>query len=173
MSLKAGRVLQISVSQGGVPKLPIAAAELTAGGVGGDAQRFPDIHGGPERAVCLFAVEVIRHLQREGHPVVPGALGENLTTEGLEWARVEAGTYLLVADAALLQITRPAAPCKTIAACFTDGNFSRISHLRHPGESRVYARVLAPGPVATGDPIRLMTAAEAEAHLARHVAPAG
>ena len=78
-------IAQISVSPGGVPKLPVPAARVTELGLEGDAHREMEVHGGPERALCLFALEQIRALQAEGHPVVPGALGENLTIEGLDW----------------------------------------------------------------------------------------
>lgn len=54
-----------------------------------------------------------------------------------------------------LQITSFAAPCRTIQASFADRRYGRISQKAHPGWSRVYARVLAPGVVRTGDPVRL------------------
>ena len=53
---------------------------------------YPKVHGGPERAVSLFSLEVIRRLQDEGHPIYPGATGENLTVAGLDWAALAAGT---------------------------------------------------------------------------------
>lgn len=70
------RVYQISMSNGGVPKLPVPEARMTTLGVEGDRQRNPDIHGGPERAVCLFSLEVIEALQTEGHPIAPGSAGD-------------------------------------------------------------------------------------------------
>ena len=60
---------------------------------------------------------------------------------------------------ALLEITRFTSPCLNITASFTDGNYSRMSEKRHPGWSRVYARVLAPGRIATGDRVRLLPVA--------------
>ena len=39
----------------------------------------PIFHGGPERALCLFSLERILELQAEGHPIFPGAAGENIT----------------------------------------------------------------------------------------------
>ena len=44
------------------------------------------VHGGPYRAVCLYAIEAIERLQAEGHPVEPGSVGDNLTTSGIEWS---------------------------------------------------------------------------------------
>jgi MOSC domain-containing protein YiiM len=152
----SGRVAQISVSAGGVPKRPVEAAEVTASGVAGDAQRDLHHHGGPERAVCLFALEIIRALRAEGHPIEPGHIGENLTLEGLDWAAVTPGARLLLGEDVLLEITRYTSPCANIRASFTGGAYARVSEKQHPGQSRVYARVVRAGTIRRGDPVRLL-----------------
>ena len=68
-------VRQLTVSQGGVPKLPVPRAVLHPLGLAGDAVANKRVHGGPERAVCLYALERIEGLQAEGHDIFPGALG--------------------------------------------------------------------------------------------------
>ena len=80
-----GRIFQLNVSNGGVPKLPVREALLTPDGLEGDRQAHPQIHGGPERALCLYALERILELQAEGHPIYPGSIGENITVCGLDW----------------------------------------------------------------------------------------
>ncbi|MGH6631118.1 MAG: hypothetical protein ACREB3_15430, partial [Burkholderiales bacterium] len=50
-------VHQISTSNGGVPKLPVAEARIMVEGLVGDRQRNRAHHGGPDRAVCLFSLE--------------------------------------------------------------------------------------------------------------------
>ena len=62
----AASVHQINVSQGGVPKLPVLEAAVGELGLEGDAVANPDIHGGPERAVCLYSLELIEALVAEG-----------------------------------------------------------------------------------------------------------
>ena len=151
-----GRIVQLSVSNGGVPKRAVQDARVTALGLEGDAHRDREHHGGPERAVCLFAVEVIHALQAEGHPVVPGALGENVTLEGLDWSAVQPGARLRLGDEVELEITRYTTPCFNIRPAFRDGEYSRVSQKRHPGRSRVYARVVTPGTLHNGDPVRLL-----------------
>ena len=151
-----GRIVQISVSPGGVPKTAVPTAEVTHEGVEGDRHRDLEHHGGPDRAVCLFSLEQIRTLQAEGHPVVPGALGENVTLEGVDWAAVVPGSRLELGARVVLEITRYTTPCLNIRPAFTHGDYSRVSEKRHPGSSRVYARVLVPGRISTGDPARLV-----------------
>lgn len=142
------------------------AVRVTPVGLEGDAHRDTEHHGGAERAVCVYALEAIRALQAEGHPIVPGALGENVTVEGVDWSSMVPGAHLLLGDGVLLQITRFTSPCANITAFFADGNYARVSEKRHPGWSRVYTRVLAPGTIRQGDPARILYDAEASALVA-------
>jgi MOSC domain-containing protein YiiM len=161
-----GRIVQISVSAGGAPKRPVPAARVTWLGIEGDGHRDREHHGGPDRALCLFSVEQIEALRAEGHPVEPGALGENLTIAGLDWTGVRPDDVYRVGDEVLVRITRLTSPCAGIRAAFRDGAYARVSEKRHPGWSRVYARVLVPGEIAPGDPIVRLTPAEVARHLA-------
>jgi len=151
-----GRIVQLSVSNGGVPKHSVDSVRVTPLGLEGDAHRDREHHGGPDRAVCLFAMEAIRDLQAEGHPLVPGALGENVTLEGLDWSEVQPGTRLRLGDEVLLEVTRYTTPCFNIRPAFRDGDYSLVSQKRHPGRSRVYARVLETGTLRRGDPAQLV-----------------
>jgi MOSC domain-containing protein YiiM len=151
-----GRIVQLSVSPGGVPKRGVTSARAGTLGLEGDAHRNTHHHGGPERALCLFAMEAIRALQEEGHQVAPGALGENVTVEGVDWSAVQPGRRLRLGAEVVVEITRFTSPCTNITAAFRDGDYSRVSEKRHPGWSRVYARVLTEGSLNTGDPVLLL-----------------
>jgi MOSC domain-containing protein YiiM len=142
------RVYQISVSTGGVPKWPVPEARMTTLGVVGDRQRHPDIHGGPERAVCLFSFEVIEALQAEGHPIAPGSTGENVT----DWFSLKPGDRIGFGPVRL-ELVGYTAPCVHNDRWFLNGDFSRISQKKYPGWSRLYARVLTEGLIRTGDPV--------------------
>jgi len=148
------RVLQVNTSPGGVPKRAVAEAHVGREGLAGDAVRHPKIHGGPERAVCLFPLELIQALQAEGHPIFPGAVGENLTVTGLDWPALAAGDVLAVGEARL-QLSTRVEPCKAIAGAFAGGQFKRIKPDRVPDQTRWYARVLTEGVVRPGDEIRV------------------
>jgi MOSC domain-containing protein YiiM len=161
-----GRIVQINVSAGGVPKRPVPRARVTRSGLEGDAHRDSEHHDGADRALCLFSLERIQALQAEGHPVEPGVLGENLTLVGLDWTRVQPDEFFRLGDEVLVQITRFTSPCLNVRTAFLDGTYSRVSEKRHPGWSRMYARVLVPGEIAAGDPVERLTPAEVARHLA-------
>ena len=52
-----GSILQVSVSQGGVPKHAIPTGTLTPAGFEGDSHAHPDLHGGSRQAVLLITAE--------------------------------------------------------------------------------------------------------------------
>jgi MOSC domain-containing protein YiiM len=157
----SGKIIQISVSPGGVPKTAVPDAKVRVLGLEGDAHRNRQLHGGPERSVCLYSMEMIQALRAEGHDVVPGAIGENVTLEGLDWAALVPGSHLLLGESVLLQITSYTSPCANIIGSFSEGYVGRVSQKRHPGWSRVYARVLIEGTIRGGDSARLLDEIEA------------
>ncbi len=152
-----GHIHQLNCSDGGVPKRPVAEALLTRTGLVGDRQEHPDIHGGPERALCLYALERIEALQAEGHPIYPGSVGENVTIVGLDWAQLAPGARLALGDEVIIEISKPANPCNSLVASFIGGEFKRISQKLHPGESRLYARVIRTGRLAPGQTVRVLS----------------
>ena len=148
--------MQLSRSGGGVPKLPIVEADVTELGIVGDAQNDTKNHGGPERALCLFAIEVIEALAAEGHAMAAGATGENITTRGLDWELVIPGARLRLGSEVLIEVTRYTTPCYKNARWFMEGDFNRMHQNLFPGSSRVYARVLRGGHLRAGDPIEIV-----------------
>ena len=146
-------ILRINVSNGGVPKVPVSQVQVTHDGLDGDRQAKPGIHGGIYRAVSLLCAETIDSLAAAGHPIAPGTTGENLTVFGLDWLKLEPGMILDCGDEVRLKITSYALPCNTIAGSFDDGDFSRMHHRKHPGQSRLYAQVLTEGTIVQGDEV--------------------
>jgi MOSC domain-containing protein YiiM len=140
----------LNVSAGGVPKWPVAEAIVEAGGLVGDRQRNLKYHGGPERAVCVYALERIAALRAEGHPIGVGSTGENVTLAGLAWELVVPGVRLALGDV-LVEVSSFTRPCWTITGSFAGRRIGRVSQSSNPGWSRVYARVLVPGRVRVGE----------------------
>lgn len=155
MTHSTARILSINLSKGGVPKTAVARARVTAEGIEGDTQADRKHHGGPERAVSLFSFELIERLRAEGHPIAPGTTGENLTLVGLDWPALTPGTRLRFSGGVELEITSYANPCATIRESFKDLDSKRIKQDLHPGESRLYTRVLIPGAIEPNETITI------------------
>ena len=145
-------IVSLHRSNGGVPKLEVASAWVSSAGMEGDRQNNLKHHGGPDRALCLYSQELLEALHAEGHPVVPGAMGENVVIRGLDWRTMVPGVRLTL-GAVEIEITGYAHPCRKIAGAFRGREMDRVSAKTHPGWSRVYARVLRAGQLAVGDTV--------------------
>jgi MOSC domain-containing protein YiiM len=151
---REGTIVSLNRSNGGVPKLPVAQAWASVNGMEGDRQRDRRFHGGPERALSLYSLELLQQLQLEGHPIAPGAAGENVTIGGIDWTLMRSGALLTLGEVEV-ELTTFAAPCKTIRRAFVSEDFTRISNKLHPGWSRVYSRVLKEGLLHVGARVTL------------------
>jgi len=157
-----GTVLQVNVSRGGIPKRAIPSGVLTAAGIEGDAWRYP-FHGVPRQAVLLITAEGIDELVARGFPLFHGALGENLTTRGLDRRALRFGQRLRVGDATI-ELTRMRQPCSTlnvygpgIQAAMYDARVVK-GDPESPlwGLSGFYASVVEPGTVRAGDAVSVV-----------------
>ena len=136
-----------------MPKRSVAEALVDRLGLEGDKQKHTKIHGGPERAVSLFSLEVMQSLQAEGHPIYPGSTGENVLISGLDWIALQPGTRLALGPEVIVELTRTATPCKQIANSFSGRDFHRLGR---PDQMRWYSRVLAEGVVRPAMTVRVV-----------------
>ncbi|MGO4879968.1 MAG: MOSC domain-containing protein [Bryobacteraceae bacterium] len=158
-------IVQVNISPGGLPKRAIAAGMITPLGLAGDLCAHPQIHGGPRQAVLLIAAEVVDELKARGYPVFYGALGENLTTRGIDRLQLRIGHQLRVGGA-ILEITNVRGPCAALdiygaeikAEIYDSSVMAGDSGSPRWGMSGFYARVVQPGRVAPGDPVSLLAA---------------
>src|SRR5262245_33953085 len=156
-----GTVVQVSVSRGGIPKLAISSADLTEIGMTEDACRYP-FHGGRRQAILLITIEAIDELIAQGFPLFPGALGENLTTRGLDRRQLRMGQRFRVGEADI-ELTRVRAPCAPLdvygsgiqAAMYDARALAGDPESTRWGLSGFYASVVQPGTVCAGDTITL------------------
>ena len=156
--------MQVSISAGGVPNRAIAQGNVTSKGIEGDGWRHPQFHGIPKRAILLMASEGIDDLAARGFPVYYGALGENLTTRGLDRHSLRIGQRFQ-AGQAVIQLTELRFPCGTLGV-YGAGIQAAIYDARAQagdpaspvwGMSGFYASVAEPGVVRSGDSIALLT----------------
>lgn len=156
-------VMQVSISPGGVPKRSIPSGEVTPLGIVGDVQGHPGIHGGPLQALLLITSEGIEELKSQGFPLFPGALGENLTTMGLDRRSFRIGQQYRVGGI-VIEITKVRAPCLQLnpyGPGIQKAVYDAQVEAGDPGSPRwglsgLYAAVLQPGIVRPGDRIGLL-----------------
>ncbi len=161
--LVRGTIAQISISPGGVPKLPVPSGDVRTLGIAGDDHRNKKYHGGPRQAILLIASEVIDGLAGQGWPLFYGALGENLTTRGLNHALWRAGQRFRVGQV-VLELTKPRAPCQTLnvygkgiqSVIFDDRVKALDPASAFWGMSGFYASVVRCGFISTNDIIELL-----------------
>src|SRR5262249_26233381 len=157
-----GHIIQINVSRGGLPKRAVPEALITPLGIEGDLCAHPEIHGGLRQAVLLITAETVDELIARGYPVHYGALGENLTTRGLDRHQLRLGQRLR-AGGALLEITKVRVPCSTIdiyGPAIKREIYDQQVKAGDPtsprwGMSGFYASVIQAGPVRVGDVITI------------------
>jgi MOSC domain-containing protein YiiM len=145
-----GTLLQLNVSNGGMPKLPVLFARVTPGGVEGDRQRNKKYHGGPNRAVCLYSTELYDRLRSLGIDLVPGSVGENFTITGMDLQRLAKGDRLKVGTDCVIEITDVRVPCRSLRKW--DDDLPELI----VGFSGWVAKVVVEGTVRPGDPIGVL-----------------
>ncbi|MEO0316997.1 MAG: hypothetical protein RL404_674 [Pseudomonadota bacterium] len=132
-------------------------------GLSGDEQADQSVHGGLEKAVYAYPSEHYAFWQAEAERVfrqavtlLPGALGENLTTEGLLEQDLWVGDRLQ-AGALLLEVTEPRQPCYKFGARM--GYPHAIKQMLQSGYSGIYLKVVQPADVEAGMALQLIPGA--------------
>ena len=168
MPLPSARVLAVSVggprefvyngrpARSSIWKTPVSGRVAVRGvNLDGDDQSDREAHGGPDKAVYAYAVEDTRWLEsQEGRPFEYAALGENLTTEGIEVNDALVGERWTVGSA-VFEISEPRVPCWRLGVRMNDPTFiRRFTEALRPG---AYMRIVAEGDVGAGDAIELVS----------------
>jgi MOSC domain-containing protein YiiM len=110
------------------------------------------------RQVHLLQSELLDELNASGFPIAPGALGENVTTSGIDLLDLPAGTLLHLGEHAVVRITGLRNPCSQIED-FHEGLLAAVVSRDRDGHVRrrtgVMAVVMSAGTVRTGDGVRV------------------
>ena len=159
--------MQINVSRGGVPKLPVPMGNVKTLGIEGDHQAHPEFHGGPRQALLLICAEAVDQLKEEGFPVFYGALGENITTRGLDRRELRIGQQFRIGSQVWIELTKIRQPCQQLSV-YGEGKIQNALYDKqvkegdpsspHWAMGGVYASVITPGMFFPGDTITLVGA---------------
>ena len=122
------------------------------------------------RQVHLLHAELFEELAAKGHTVLPGALGENITTSGIALLELPVGTELSLGDGAVVRLTGLRNPCVQIDQ-FQTGLMSAVLDRTAEGElvrkAGVMSVVLRGGIIRPGDSISIALPAKPHVRLER------
>ena len=128
----------------GTKKQPVVEVAIKEDhGVVGDAHADCLTH----RQVSLLAIESIDKMRSKGFDLRPGDFAENITTEGIDLARLPVGTRIMTGDEVVLEMTQIGKECH--AACAIR---RQVGDCIMPREG-IFARVIKGGQVKAGDAI--------------------
>ena len=153
----------------------VGAVQVARMGLQGDEQADPSLHGGLDKAVYAYPIEHYAFWQAQRGAslkrdvadvaLAPGAMGENLTLAGLLETEVWIGDRLHVGSA-VLQVSEPRNPCFKFNAKIGLPHASKL--MVQSGFSGFYLRVVEPGMITAGDPIRLLPGVREVSLLSLH-----
>lgn len=110
------------------------------------------------RQIHLIHAELHDELRCRGFDIAPGAMGENITTRGLDLLSLPTGTVLAIGPAAVVEVTGLRNPCAQLDG-LQQGLMAAVLDRDAEGElvrkAGVMAIVLEGGPVKPGDEIRV------------------
>jgi len=120
----------------------------------GDEQADLSVHGGPQKAVYGYASEHYDFWRQElpGVHLPWGALGENLTTEGLLEEEINIGNRYQLGSAVVM-VTQPRIPCYKLGVRF--GRDDIVKRFLKSGRPGFYFSVIQEGEVGAGDALEL------------------
>ncbi len=137
----------------GERKTPVARVAIREEfGVVGDAHADSATH----RQVSLLAIESIDKMRGKGLELHPGDFAENITTGGIDLARLPVGTRLSIGDEVVLEMTQIGKECH--AGCAIR---QQIGDCIMPREG-IFARVVRGGTVKPGDNIKVIESESAK-----------
>ena len=120
----------------------------------GDEQADLTVHGGPDKAVCVYSADHFpewSRVLREGD-LGAGAFGENFSVSHMDETSVCVGDVYAVGTS-LVQVSQPRSPCWKLAARWNRPDLPRL--VLQSGRTGWYFRVLQRGVVSAGEELSL------------------
>ncbi len=121
----------------------------------GDAQADRRVHGGPDKAVCVYAAShyALWRGEPEYEEMGPGGFGENFTIDHCSDESVSIGDVYEVGDS-VVEVSQPRGPCSKLARRWNSPDF--VKRVIGNGRTGWYLRVLNEGLVRAGDAVLLL-----------------
>ncbi len=144
--LRNGKKIQTGIYKNSTEG-PIKVGRL---GLEGDQQANTKLHGGIDKAICVYPSEYYDLWKEElGKPdLIFGDFGENLTTKGLLEGDVYLGDRLRIGSVEVV-VTQPREPCITLNVRL--GRKDLSARIRKSGRSGFYFSVEKEGVIKNGD----------------------
>ena len=140
----------------GIYKSPVPGRiRLSSTNLAGDGQADLTVHGGPDKAICVYSVHHYP-LWRDELGVAecgPGWFGENFSVEGQTETQVAVGDAYRIGTA-VVQISQPRAPCWKLGRRWHRADMPKL--VVESGRTGWYLRVLETGEVECGDALTLL-----------------
>lgn len=106
-----GWIVSVNTGPGGVPRYPRSGGDwLTPRGLRTDLRAFAK-HNKPSRVLSILSMDLLRHFQQAGFAVYPGAMAENVTTEGIDLMQLPLGCEIEFGSGAVVRLDEYRKPC--------------------------------------------------------------
>ncbi len=169
VSINVGKVAPLFVTEGqtthrivsGIRKQSLeGVAQVELLGIAGDEQADLSVHGGLDKAVYLYPHEhyafwnqARERLLKQTSELLPGAMGENLTTTGVLETDLWVGDHLQIGEV-ILEVTEPRSPCYKFGARM--GYAQALKQMLQSGYTGVYLKVMQTGVLHVGDAMTVL-----------------
>ena len=144
--------------EAGLPKTSISSADVTHSGFKGDFNnfRFKKKDNDPNMAIMILCMDIIDDLNKEGWPVKPGDLGENITLIDLPYNMIKPKQRYQIGTATV-EISLICDPCATLQVLSYVQKTNLKDFIKTLLKRRGwYAKVIEPGHIHIGDPVEIL-----------------
>ena len=144
--------------EAGLPKISIEEAKVTSQGIEGDFNRYRTLrkNSDPDMALLILSDDIINQLNREGWPVLPGDLGENLTLTNIDYSSILPGQNYKIGNIQIM-ISFICDPCSYLEVLPYVGEIKLIDFIKTLKNRRGwYARVVRGGQIFAGDLVKII-----------------
>ena len=156
-------VLQLNIKgkkihEVGLPKKETKTGKIKFQGIEGDFNRFRFLKKGndPNMALMILSTDIIKELNKEGWPVKPGDLGENLLIDNFNYNLLQPGQCYQVGSVKL-KISIICAPCNNLKNLDYVGESKKLFFIKTLINRRGwYAKVLKEGIITKNDSFKII-----------------